>query len=256
FIDLIHAPRALWGVNLSYLLEGFVYFGMLMYLAMYFNDYVGLDDVWAGRMVGVLTAGITISMFFLGGVADKWGVRFALIAAFTFLLGGRVLLAAGPTIGLGAGGMWSPLHLMAMAGILLIVIGYGMYQPAAYATVRQVTTEKTAAMGFAMLYALMNLGGWLPTFFSPIRRAVGISGAYWVYCGFTVTALLVVFVILTRKTVSRAIADAKAQRELDKQAKNDAEDDSSASEPAAQTSEVTEGRKRVPIHLWVSILVL
>jgi proton-dependent oligopeptide transporter, POT family len=62
FIDLVYAPRALWAINLNYLLEGFVYFGMLIYLAMYFNQYVGLGDVQAGWMVGVLTSGITISM--------------------------------------------------------------------------------------------------------------------------------------------------------------------------------------------------
>ena len=44
-----------------------------------------------------------------------------------------------------------------------------------YSLVRQLTTPKTAAMGFAMLYALMNLGGWLPTFFSPLRKAIGIT---------------------------------------------------------------------------------
>ena len=32
------------------------------------------------------------------------------------------------------------------------------------AAVRQFTTPTTAGMAFAMLYALMNLGGWLPTF--------------------------------------------------------------------------------------------
>ncbi len=52
---------------------------------------------------------------------------------------------------------------MTMAGIFLVVVGYGMYQPAAYAGVRKFTNPKTAGMGYAMLYALMNLGGWLPT---------------------------------------------------------------------------------------------
>ena len=37
FIDVVRAPRALWGVNLPYLIEGMVYFGMVSYLAMYFN---------------------------------------------------------------------------------------------------------------------------------------------------------------------------------------------------------------------------
>ena len=213
FIDLIHAPRALWGINLAYVIEGMVYFGMLMYLAMYFNRYVGLDDRWAGWMVGVQTAGITIAMFFLGVVADKRGVRFALLCAFCLMLTGRALVSAGPYLWAEGGGLWSPMHLLAMVGILLVVTGYGMYQPAAYAGVRQFTSEKTAAMGFAMLYALMNLGGWLPTWFSPIRNAVGISGAYWVYVGFTVVALVSTFIILTRKTVAHAIANAKAERE-------------------------------------------
>jgi MFS family permease len=207
FIDLVHAPRALWGVNVGYFIEGFVYFGILTYLAMYFNEYVGLNDVAAGRMVGVLTAGITISMFLFGGLADRWGVRIAMLAAFVLMLVGRVVLAAAPQ--LGAGGWGSALHLAAMGGIVLIVLGYGMYQPAAYAAVRQFTTPATAGMGYAMLYALMNLGGWLPTFMAPVRNAAGIAAAFWVYAGFTAVALLATAMILSRSTVEAAILDAK-----------------------------------------------
>ncbi len=209
FIDVVHAPRALWGVNASYLLEGFCYFGVVGYLAMYFNQYVGLSDTQAGPMVGVLTWGITLSMFFFGGRADKWGVRVALIAALCLMIVGRALLAAGPYLGL-AGGLWSPLFFMSLAALVFVILGYGMWQPAAYAAVRQFTTPKTAGMGFAMLYALMNLGAWLPTWFTPIRKAVGISGAYWVYVGITVLSLLLLVTILSRKTVERAIAEARA----------------------------------------------
>ena len=92
-----------------------------------------------------------------------------------------------------------------------------MYQPAAYAAVRQFTTPKTAGMGYAMLYALMNLGGWLPTFFTPIRKAIGISGAYWVYVGFTVLGLILLAAILSRKTVERAIAEARAASRQDRE---------------------------------------
>jgi MFS family permease len=222
FVDLIHAPRALWGINLAYLFEGMVYFGMLGYLAMYFNEYVGLGDISAGRMVMVLTAGITIAMFFLGGVADKYGVRFALLAAFCVMLIGRVVLSSAPNVEAGGTGLWSPVHLIAMGGILLIVIGYGMYQPAAYAGVKQFTTEKTAAMGYAMLYALMNLGGWLPTYAFLLRNdeymGLGISGTYWVYTGFTLVALICTFLILTRKTIQNAITRAKAERASQKKA--------------------------------------
>lgn len=206
FIDFARAPRALWGVNIGYFLEGFVYFGMVTYLAMFFNEYVGLGDIAAGQMVGVLTAGITIAMFLFGGFADRWGVRKALLLAFVLLLIGRVIITGGPTIGLGPGGWGSPVHLVSMLGILVIVVGYGMYQPAAYAAVRQFTNAKTAGMAYAMLYALMNLGGWLPTFFAPIRRSIGIDGAFWVYVGFTALGLILTWLILTRRTVEEAIA--------------------------------------------------
>lgn len=209
FIDVVHAPRALWGVNVSYLLEGFCYFGVVGYLAMYFNQYVHLTDTQAGPMVGVLTWGITLSMFFFGGRADKWGVRATLIAALGLMIVGRTLLAAGPYLGL-ASGLWSPLFFMSLAALVFVILGYGLWMPAAYASVRQFTTPKTAGMGYAMLYALMNLGGWLPTWFSPIRKAVGISGAYWVYVGITMLSLALLVTILSRKTVERAIASARA----------------------------------------------
>ena len=215
FVAFLTASRALWGVNVSYVLEGFVYFGMLGYMAMYFNEYVGLSDSAAGVMVGVLTWGITFAMFLFGGLGDKFGFRRAMIAALVLMLIGRAFLAGGPYMGLAGSGMWSPIHLVALLGIWFVVLGYGMYQPAAYAAVRQVTTPRTAAMGYAMLYALMNLGGWLPSFFAPIRRSVGISGSYWVYTGITVFGLLVTTLILSRKIVERAIAEARARQPKD-----------------------------------------
>lgn len=211
FIDLFHASRALWGVNLSYLLEGLTYFGVVGLLVIYFNEYVGLNDINAGQMVGVLTGGITLAMLFLGATVDWVGVRKALIAALVFMLAGRVLLSIAPTT-FGSTGLWSATHIMAMLGILGIVLGYGIYQPACYAAVKQFTNEKTAAMGYAMLYAIMNLGGFLPGLISPpVRKAYGILGVFWVYVALTVLGIIVVAVILSRKTVERAIQEASGE---------------------------------------------
>jgi MFS family permease len=215
FIDVWHAPRALWGVNLGYMLEGLAYFGVLGYLAIYFSQtvFAGVPnpDTFAHNMVAVLTGGITIAMLFLGFVPDKWGVRRALIWSFVLLVVGRVLIAAAPTVLHLHAGLWSPLHLATMAGILIVVIGYGMYQPAAYAAVRQFTTPTTSGMAYAMLYALMNLGGWFPSFAFLLRdtAGLGITGTFWFYVGITVLALISTVVLLTSGTVQKAIAKAK-----------------------------------------------
>jgi MFS family permease len=211
FKDLFHTSRALFGLNLSYVLEGLTYFGIVGLLAIYFNDYIKLDDIQAGRMVGVLTAGITLSMLFLGATVDIIGLRKSLLISLSFMLIGRVLLTLAPN--LGASGIWNGAHIYSMLGILGIVIGYGIYQPACYAGVKKLTTEKTAAMGYAMLYALMNLGGFLPGLISPpVRKSFGILGVFWVYVALTVVGWFVVYFIMSKKAVEKAISEANLEK--------------------------------------------
>jgi MFS family permease len=209
FIDLVHAPRALWAVNLLSFLEGFVYFGMVIYLHMYFNQYGHLSDPKAGLMVGFLTWGITISMLFFGGRADAWGLRKTFIISLCIMLAGRTLLAVTPALGLASGGFLSPFTLVAAAAIVLIMTGYGMCYPAGYAAIRKFTTPATASMGFAMLYAVMNLGGWLPSFMTPIREHYGIRGAYLFYSGVTLITLLALMTLLSRSTEAKALESAR-----------------------------------------------
>jgi POT family proton-dependent oligopeptide transporter len=212
FINLVKAPRALWGINLTYLIEGLTYFGVLGLLAIYFNNYIGLDDIHADYMVGILTAGITFAMLLLGATVDWIGVRKAiLIALFSFLIG-RTLLTLAP--GTGPAGIWNTAHLVAMLGILGIIIGLGIYQPACYSAVRRFTDAKTAAMGYAMLYGLMNLGGFLPGLISPpVRHAYGILGVYWIYVALTAIEIILVAVILTKKVIYSASLNFQSQDE-------------------------------------------
>ena len=212
FIDAARAPRPLWGNNLQYFLEGFIYFGILNYLVIFAVENIKTNEIQAGWVVTVLAGGITFSQFLLGGLVDRWGTRRGLLIALAFLVIGRAILAASGTFGLSTEGALSPAFLTMMMGILVILFAYGFYEPASYSIVRQVTTPKTAAMGFAMLYALMNLGGWLPSFLGPARRAIGIGGLFWVFTGVTFIALLLTAVILNRRTMDDAIALARAER--------------------------------------------
>ena len=257
FIDLVQAPRAIWGINVGYFIEGFVYFGILTYLAMHFSDFVfkGMEnpDKFSHPNVAFLTWGITLSMFFLGGVSDKIGIRKSLIIAFVFLVVGRGVLALAPSIGMQPNGLWSPLHITSLLGIFIIVLGYGLYDPAAYSGIRKFTTPKTAAMGYAMLYALMNLGGWLPSFFGPIRNRIGIVGSFWIYTGLTFVALVLTYTILSKNTVKNAIAKAEAESE-----KEDIEEkNADKREKKTETNKINQQQNNfVPIHLWVLVVLI
>ncbi len=206
FIDLLHTSVALSGVNVSYILEGITYFGVLGLLAIFFNDFIGLNDIDAGLMVAIQTGGITLSMLFLGATVDWIGVRKAFLFSLAFMLVGRIILTISPDIGIKGYGEMP--HIFAMLGILGIILGYGIYQPAAYAAVKQFTNKNTAGMGYAMLYGLMNLGGFLPGLISPpVRNAYGIQGVFWVYVGLTVAGIFAVYFMITKKAVQKALQE-------------------------------------------------
>ncbi len=210
FLNLFRVSRSMWGINISYLIEGLVYFGMLTLMLMYFNNYVKLDDIAASQMVGFLTAGITLAMLFLGATVDWIGIRKSLILSIILMLIGRLILTISPSV-ITNGGLFSSLHIISFLGILGIILGYGIYQPACYAAVKQFTDKNDAAMGYAMLYALMNLGGFLPGIISPpVRKYVdslypgmGILGVYWIYIVFTILGLIAVIILLTKNAIKK-----------------------------------------------------
>ncbi len=210
FLNLFRVSQSMWGINISYLIEGLIYFGMLTLMVMYFNDYVKLDDIAASQMVGFLTAGITLAMLFLGATVDWIGIRKSLILSIILMLLGRLILTISPSVITNIG-LLSSLHIITFLGILGIILGYGIYQPACYAAVKQFTDKNDAAMGYAMLYALMNLGGFLPGIISPpVRKYVdaqypgmGILGVYWIYIVFTILGLIAVLVLLTNKAIKK-----------------------------------------------------
>ncbi len=217
-VAFVKAPRALYGVNIPYIIEGLVYFGLLTILGKYCSENVALTDVQAGWVYGGVTGGITFAMLLLGGVVDKIGVRVSLALAFFIMAIGRLLISISGTMPLGSG-MGSPMFLVMSAGLLLMVSAYGLYQPAAYAGVKRYTNPQTSAMGYAVLYALMNLGAFV---FGPISSFTrqkfettfppnGLTAVFWLLTGLTVFSLFLFLAITTKKVDQEAAERSKRE---------------------------------------------
>ncbi len=233
FKSLAGSPQALWALYISYWLEGLVYFGILTVLGKYLSESVGMADLHAGWVYSGFTGGITLAMLFLGGVADRMGVRRALLLSLGFMVIGRFLLgASGVTFEHGQGAS-SGMFILVTAGLAVVVLGYGIYQPAAYAAVKQFTDEKTSTMGYAMIYGLMNLGAFFSGIISPaVRKSVGpklgsllgvpvsqdmgIAAVLVLYVGLTLLAFLAIWVLMTKTAVERAtLTNIEASKEPD-----------------------------------------
>ena len=221
FRSLAGSPQALWALYISYWLEGLVYFGILTVLGKYLSENVGLADLHAGWVYSGFTGGITLAMLFLGGVADRLGVRRALLLSMGLMVLGWILLGASGAVFDHGQGASSGMFFLVTAGLAVVVVGYGMYQPAAYAAVKQFTDEKSATMGYAMIYGLMNLGAFFSGILSPaVRKSIGpklgsllgvppgqdmgIVAVLLVYIGLTILAFLAIWLFMTRKAVARA----------------------------------------------------
>ncbi len=232
FRAFFKAPKALWGINVPYVLEGLVYFGILTILGKYSSENVGLTDTQAGLVYSLLTGGITFAMLVLGGVSDKIGVRNSLIVSFALFVLARFLIALSGSAGLSSG-LWSPMFFTLISGIVIMVIAYGLYQPAAYAGVKRYTTPQTAAMGYAAIYGFMNLGAFFSGFISSLTRPNfvdifppnGLSAVFWVYVVITFIALVITLIIITKKNDKEAVEKVKAINDKNGVVEEDEEDD-------------------------------
>ena len=257
FAAFLKAPRALWGINIPYVFEGLVYFGILTVLGKFCSENVVLSDIHSGWVYGAVTGGITFAMLLFGGVSDKIGVRVSLALSLAVMMLGRILVALSGTISLGSG-MGSPMFLLMAGGLLLMVAAYGLYQPAAYAGVKRYTNPQTAAVGYAVVYGLMNLGAFLSGFVSSNTRHAfvskfppnGLAAVFWIYAGITLFGSLLTLLIISRKVDRQAVERvARETREM-----NTAEQNRAADAKAAAAGKKVE--PRVPMLAFFGWLAL
>ncbi|MCK6545303.1 MFS transporter [Myxococcota bacterium] len=198
-----HLGPVFWVCNLVFMLDGAAYFGVLNVLTLFVGKELQLSDRWGGYYVSGFTASVTIFSVLLGGLTDKLGVRRTLTVTIIAALLGRALLASSPSLP-GA-------EVMAAIGLFVMAFSAGAMQPAVYAGVKQVTDSKTAAMGFSLLYALMNGGSMLESIASSlVREHHGVVGVMWMCAGITLTYWLVHTLGFPKNAGERVVAAVKS----------------------------------------------
>jgi proton-dependent oligopeptide transporter, POT family len=229
-VELGGSPRGLWYVIGAFVLDSIAYFGVLTLMVPYLSTDLHWRDAYASMGVSVFTMLVTLFMLGLGSFAESFGLRRAIAIALLIDAVGRGVycLLPGCSPALATGGV--------VVSLLLVAAGSGILMPACYSGVKQFTDEKSSSMGYAMIYALMNLGivvvGTLSAWIRPGVQEIlqnkgrtqatigsaaggdpivrwlasfsgsGVNAVNWVCCGITAVTFVVFLLLMTRKVES------------------------------------------------------
>ncbi|MCD4664723.1 MAG: MFS transporter [Bacteroidales bacterium] len=158
-------PRTFWLANTMELFERWAYYGMFAVLSVYLTDPVskgglGFSQEQRGVMQAVVT-GILYLLPILGGaIADRFGFRKVLIAAFITLASGYFAM--------GQFHAYTPVF----AAFLVIAVGGAIFKPIIVATVSKTTSKGTDTLGFGIFYMIVNIGGFIGPFVASKLRDI------------------------------------------------------------------------------------
>ena len=153
FTDLLRCPFGLWVVIGAFVLESMSYFGVLTLMTNYLATDLKLGDAPAGVMVSVFTMLVTLFMLGLGSLVEAFGLKRAILGSLALCVVGRITYCLVPELHAGLATV-----IVVVLSLLVIAAGEAILQPVCYSGVKQYTDEKTSAMGYGLIYAIMNAG--------------------------------------------------------------------------------------------------
>ena len=168
FTVLSGAMPELWITFAIKMLAVAAYQVMNVTLVLWLSSTLGYDDRWAGYMVFLWSASMTVFTILVGSLTDAIGLR------RTFLLGVMICLAARAVM------TFATVKWLALAGGLIpLAIGEALGTPVLVAAIRRYSTTAQRSVSFSFFYVMMNVGlfvGYL--LFDLVRKYLGEHGQF------------------------------------------------------------------------------
>lgn len=154
FKEIKSFPSTFWIANTMELFERWAYYGMFTVLSIYLTDPVskgglGFSQEQRGLMQAVVTGVLYLLPILGGAIADRFGFRKVLLAAFVTLSSGYFAM--------GQFHAYAPVFI----AFLVVAVGGAIFKPIIVGTVSKTSNKKTATLGFGIFYMIVNIGGFI-----------------------------------------------------------------------------------------------
>jgi len=185
-ITLKEFPKTFWAVNSMEIFERMAWYGFFAVSSLYITGPVnegglGFSDQDRGVLQGVVTFFLYLFPVVTGALADRYGFKKMLLAAFVILVPAYYLLGQFKTF---------PTFFLAF---MLVALGAAMFKPVVIGTISKVTNDRTASMGFGIFYMMVNIGGFVGPIVAGIVRGwswsyVFVASSCWIAINFIILA--------------------------------------------------------------------
>ncbi len=175
-------PSTFWVANTMEIFERMAWYGFFAVSSLYITGKVeegglGFTDEDRGVLQGVVTFFLYLFPVVTGALADRYGFRKMLFAAFTVMVPAYYLLGQFKTF---------PTFFLAF---MLVALGASMFKPVIIGTISKVTNDRTSSLGFGIFYMMVNIGGFIGPIVAGIVRALSwnyvfIASAGWIAVNF------------------------------------------------------------------------
>jgi len=171
--------RSFWVANFTELFERLAYYGLQAVLAIYLHERLGLSEAETGSIQGIFGFVVWFLPILGGAIADRFGFRRTLAAAYGILAAGYFLFAS-------IGGEWLaparaalPLYWVVLVILIVPALGPGLVKPVVAGTTARASAENVRSLGFSMYYTIVNVGGMLgPLLASFVRTSLGPEAVF------------------------------------------------------------------------------
>ncbi len=172
---------------------------MMSFISVYFNDVLNFPKESIGVIKGVIQPLLYFLPIVSGALADRFGYRRLLMAAFSLLGCGYFLTSQ--TTAYGA----------VFASLVIMGFGAGIFKPLISGTIAKITDDSNSSLGFGIYYWSINVGAFLfPLILVPFLKA--INPAYVIIASALCTAVMLIPTALLFKDPVQAEKMEKRQK--------------------------------------------
>ncbi len=185
-ISLKEFPRTFWAANTMEIFERMAWYGFFTVSSLYITGPVsegglGFSDQDRGVLQGVVTFFLYLFPVVTGALADRYGFKRMLLAAYLVLVPAYFLLGQFKTF---------PTFFLAF---MFVALGAAMFKPVIIGTISKVSNERTSSMAFGIFYMMVNIGGFLGPMVAGVVRGwswdyVFIASSCWIALNFIILA--------------------------------------------------------------------